>query len=281
MHCQRQTLGTLGGQGNLASVRKSWLRRCFDCSCPSIMKIPEIRGLIDRRLLVNFRIDADVLAQVLPPPFEPQLVNGYGMGGICLIRLKQIRPAWMPLPWGLGSENAAHRFAVTWPASGSVSAGQGVYIPRRDTSSRLNSLVGGRVFPGVHHHARFDVAETDDQFRLEMRSNDEACDVTVVGRRSANWPADPIFPDVAAASHFFEQGSVGYSDTNDCHCFDGLELACENWRVEPLEVEQVHSSYFENLNLFPEGSVQFDHALLMQSIAHRWRSKPALQSTAR
>ena len=53
-----------------------------------MMRIPTIRGIIDRRVLVNFRVDPDVLARVCPPPFRPQVVNGFGVAGICLIRLK-------------------------------------------------------------------------------------------------------------------------------------------------------------------------------------------------
>jgi hypothetical protein len=32
------------------------------------MKIPIIRGMIDRRILVNFRVDCGVLAPLLPAP---------------------------------------------------------------------------------------------------------------------------------------------------------------------------------------------------------------------
>ncbi len=110
------------------------------------MRIPIIRGLIDRRILVNFHVDPDVLAKVLPQPFRPKLVNGVGVAGVCLIRLKHIRPRFWPAMLGVSSENAAHRIAVQWEAGDELR--EGVYIPRRDTSSRLNSLVGGRLFPG-------------------------------------------------------------------------------------------------------------------------------------
>src|SRR5262249_60902512 len=60
------------------------------------MRIPTLRGVIDRRLLVNFRVDPDVLARHLPPPFMPKLIRGYGMVGICLIRLKNVRPRFAP-----------------------------------------------------------------------------------------------------------------------------------------------------------------------------------------
>ena len=52
------------------------------------MQIPIIRGIIDRRILVNFRVGAAVLTRLLPAPFRPKLVNGAGMAGVCLIRLR-------------------------------------------------------------------------------------------------------------------------------------------------------------------------------------------------
>ena len=120
------------------------------------MNVPTIKGIIDRRLLVNFRVDPLILSRVLPS-LRPQMVNGFGIAGICLIRLKGLHPTWLPSLPGWSSENAAHRIAVEWDRDGEVC--RGVYIPRRDTDSRLAVGVGGRFFPGIHHHARFDVRE--------------------------------------------------------------------------------------------------------------------------
>ncbi len=115
------------------------------------MQIPVIRGLIDRRILVNYRVDPSVLAALLPAPFRPKVTRGVGMVGICLIRLKQIRPSFIPSCLGISSENAAHRAAVEWDGNGGLC--EGVFVRRRDTNSWLNSLAGGRLFPGIHHRA--------------------------------------------------------------------------------------------------------------------------------
>src|SRR5262249_2541098 len=139
---------------------------CGYSSRESIMQIPIIRGLIERRILVNFRVDADVLARLLPRPFRPKLVNGAGVAGVCLIRLKNIRPKFLPSFVGISSENAAHRIAVEWEQGHETK--EGVFIPRRDTSSRLNMLAGGRLFPGVHHHADFQVQEHGENYLIEL-----------------------------------------------------------------------------------------------------------------
>jgi hypothetical protein len=238
------------------------------------MQIPVIRGRIDRRILVNYRVDAAVLARLLPAPFRPTLVNGAGMAGVCLIRLKDIRPRFLPSFLGISSENAAHRIAVEWDHNGNTR--EGVFIPRRDTSSRLNTLAGGRLFPGVHHHAAFRVREHDDCYRVELTSDDRRTHLLVEGRVAHELPPTSIFGSLQEASDFFERGSLGYSVTAKPDQFDGLELRSFDWQVQPLAVGKVESSFFESRALFPPGSVEFDCALLMRGIEHEWHGRGRL-----
>jgi Uncharacterized conserved protein (COG2071) len=238
------------------------------------MKIPAIRGIIDRRMLVNYRVDADVLARLLPPPFRPKTIHGVGMAGICLIRLKSVRPKFSPSWLGVASENAAHRAAVEWDDNGLTR--KGVYIFRRDTSSRLNALAGGRVFPGSHHHAAFTVDESGDQLSIALMSDDGFTCIAVRGRQTGAWPNDSVFDSLQNASAFFEAGSVGFSPTTSPARFQGVELECQNWQVNALDVEHVESSFFDETRRFPKGSIEFDCALLMRGIKHEWHGVPDL-----
>jgi hypothetical protein len=43
------------------------------------MQLPKVHGLIRRRLLVNFRVDAEVMSRFLPPPFRPKLHCGHAI----------------------------------------------------------------------------------------------------------------------------------------------------------------------------------------------------------
>jgi hypothetical protein len=193
-----------------------------------------------------------------------------------LIRLKHLRPRLLPLPWGIGSENAAHRIAVEWEENGELR--EGVYIPRRDTNSRWNTIVGGRLFPGIHHFAHFNVQEIGDQFSIGLKSEDGVTNVLVSGRIAEQLPSSSVFPSIAAASAFFQRGAVGYSTTPIKGRFDGLELRCENWHVEPLDIDRLQSSFFEDESIFPPGSIGFDCALLMRGIEHEWHSREDLCS---
>ena len=242
------------------------------------MKVPVVRGTIERRLLVNYRVDPVALRGVLPAPFRPQLVEGSAIAGICLIRLAGIRPRFVPAALGASSENAAHRIAVEWSDRGTTR--RGVYIPRRDSSSRLNRLIGGRLFPGIHHSARFDVREGASGFRVGMQSSDGSVHVLVDATATSALPTGSIFGSVADASAFFEQGSLGYSATRREGVFDGLELRSMAWRVEPLAVNVVESSFFERDGRFPTGSTQFDCALLVRNVDHEWHAREQLCMTS-
>jgi hypothetical protein len=233
------------------------------------MRIPVLRGTIKRRLLVNFRVDPTVIQRLLPAPFRPKLHRGDSIAGICLIRLEDIRPAGLPASIGFSSENAAHRIAVEWTDDSGIRR-EGVFIPRRDTGSRLNSLAGGRLFPGEHHHATFTVSDDGQNIDVAMESDDQHVSVRVVGRSAETLPQSSCFDSLLEASAFFEGGSLGYSVTRHDARLDGLLLRTLEWRVQALEVSTADSSYFADTSRFPSGAVQFDHALVMRDILHEW-----------
>lgn len=239
------------------------------------MRIPIMRGVIERRILANYRIDAGVARRVLPAPFRPKLVDGYAIAGICLIRLAEIRPRGLPSVVGIRSENCAHRFAVEWDTPDGPR--EGVYIPRRDTSSRINALVGGRLFPGVHSHATFDVHETSASLSVALESDDGATRIAVGGEVTKELPEGSVFGTLERASRFFEGGSLGYSVTRESGVYDGLELRTQSWRVEPLAVRRVQSSFFDDASRFPEGSAAFDCALVMRNVPHEWHGRQTLR----
>jgi len=238
------------------------------------MQLPVIQGVIDRRILINYHVDPEVIARVLPAPFHPKIINGSSIAGVCLIRLKNERPLFVPPFLGFDSENAAHRIAVTWDENGRQR--EGVYVPRRDTSSRFNALAGGRLFPGLQHHAKFQVRESADRLEISLQSDDSQTRLSTAGGLATKLSDCSIFSSLSEASSFFEAGSIGYSATESPSRFDGIELCCRSWSVEPLDMDHVQSSFFEDRSKFPKGSIDFDCALLMRNIEHEWRGRENL-----
>jgi hypothetical protein len=242
------------------------------------MKIPKINGTISRRLLLNYRISSDVVRAILPEKFRPKLVGGFAIGGICLIRLEEIRPKGLPKFLGISSENSAHRIAVEWEDDAGVLR-EGVYVPRRDTDSRLNALTGGRIFPGVQNLSRFTVSDEKGQISLQVNAKGMAeplVDIEV--SETDEFPVSSIFGSLDESSKFFEAGCMGYSSRPGSCILDGMKLHVTDWQVSPLNVHRIRSAYFDDRSLFPSSSIEFDHALLMRDIAHEWHSVPEMMA---
>ena len=224
---------------------------------------------------MNYRVDAAVMQRQLPEKFRPKLHNGFAIGGICLIRLEEIRPRGMPAFLGMHSENAAHRVAVLWDDEQGKTQ-EGVYIPRRDTNSKLNQIAGGRVFPGEHHAAKFAVTDDGETVDFSLKSEDGEVAVEIKACTSNTLPKSSGFSTLEEASQFFEPGALGYSATKSGLKLDGIRLKTMNWKVDALDVSHVRSSYFDDRSRFPEGSVVFDCALIMRDIEHEWHSEQEL-----
>lgn len=238
------------------------------------MRLPQIEGEIQRRLLVNYRVNPEAVARVLPPPFRPQLVGDAAVAGICLIRLAHMRPTYLPAWLGLRSENAAHRVAVEWDTPRGPRTG--VYIPRRDSDSMANILLGGRVYPGEHHRARFTVNERDDHVAVAFTSVDGSTGVDVSVRVAQRLTGSRLFADSREASDFFEAGSIGFSATRQRRRFDGLGLKTSAWKIQPTTIDHASSSHFDDPTLFPTGSAELDCALLMRRIPVTWQPLQSL-----
>ncbi len=134
------------------------------------MWLDMIHGTIERRVPLNYRVEPATLQRALPRPFRPKLYHGHGVGGVCMIRFSGLRPRLVPRWLGLGSENAAHRIAVEWEQDGEKR--EGVFIPRRDTNSRFNRALGGRVFPGIFQRSTFEVRESSSSVSVRILRGD-------------------------------------------------------------------------------------------------------------
>ncbi|MGK4580227.1 DUF2071 domain-containing protein [Kitasatospora sp. HPMI-4] len=240
------------------------------------MKQLQLSSVVERRLLVNYRVAPEAAARLLPGPLRPQLVHGHAVAGICLLRLGSVRPVWAPKAFGLRSENAAHRIAVEWDGPDGVETG--VYIPRRETASRLNAWAGGRLFPGEHSRADFEVHETPDRLRVALAARDGETRVDVTVELSDELRGSELFADLAEASRFFRCGAKGYSATGSGRHLDGMELRTDAWRVEAGLTRSAVSSFFDDPDRFPPGSATVDCALVMRDVPTSWRPLPAMAS---
>ena len=231
----------------------------------------EVTGVIDHRILLNFRVAPEVMQKNLPKKFTPKIINGYAFGGICQVSLSEMRPKGAPLWLGMNSHNIAHRIAVN------TQEGEGVYVTRRYTNSTINNLLGGKVFPGVYQKACFDVVVSDDKYNVTVTNERKDSIMIIKAEVASELTKGSLFSSTLEVSDFFKKGNIGWSSrANDNH-YDTIELMTEEWNMEPLHVEESFSAFFSDTQTFPEGSVEFDNAMIMRKLKHSWVTKDELK----
>jgi hypothetical protein len=228
-----------------------------------------VKGVIKRRVLINYQLDAEAAADILPAPFRPKLVKGKAIIGICQIRMEEMRPKSLSkLPCGASSNNAAHRMAVVWEEDGTER--EGVYIFRRDTDSRMNSLAGGRLFPGFTHYSQFDVTDEDGQVDFTMTAQDSVT-MRFKGHDAENIPESSVFSSFQEISDFFKEGADGYSPAREEKCSQGICLVTDTWNMRPFHVESSATTFFADAFAIEESKMLFDSAVVMRDVEHEWQ----------
>jgi hypothetical protein len=162
----------------------------------------------------------------------------------------------------------AHRVAIHYPSSDGIRSG--VFVWRRETDRRLIELLGGRLFPGVHHHARFEVRESENSLAMHVTCDDGEADVRFSARAVGEWRHTPSFGSFDEVSEFFRKGDCGFSCTMRGDELEGLQLKMLKWEMVPMEIESQHCAFYANSQSFPAGSLEFDCGLLMRGLPHEW-----------
>jgi len=264
---QKEKATLISGRGLYLCRQRTALPRTFACSTIGCM-LPVLEGVIARRVLLNFRADPEVAQRLLPIPLEVEQQHGSAILGVCLIRLEQLRPRGIPGALGVRSENMAHRVAIRYPTPAGIKPG--VLIWRRETDQKLVQLLGGRLFPGVHHAARFRVIDDRDHLEMEVTTPGKEADVKFSAQRAREWTATKAFSSFQEASEFFRKGDCGFSCSLHGNRLEGLQLKTLRWEMQPLAVESQHCRFYADTARFPAGSIAFDSALLMRGLPHEW-----------
>ncbi len=222
---------------------------------------PGVVGRIERRILLDHLVDPDVAARHLPPGLALRPLDGRAVVGVCLIRLVAVRPVGLPVGLGRAVEAAAHRISVV-----GADGEPGVFVPRRDTASRLAVLAGGRVWPGVHHRAGFSVGRTAGSLHVQVAGRDGTTVAVAVDRDARRGTA---LADPGAASAFHAVERTAWSPRRD-GSLEAAVMDCEPWTARPVGVTAAASSWLDDPDAFPPGSGGLAGALLMEDVAMRW-----------
>jgi hypothetical protein len=237
------------------------------------MRAPALRGRIDRRISVFYRLDPMAARELLPAPLRPRLVRGWALGGVCILRLARMRPRMLPIPLGLASELAWHRIAVEWEEDGRPMHGH--YLLRSETDSRLAPFPGARLVPSPDDCTRIEVRSSDAALTARVESGDGTTDLDLAASLGG-WRSDALFKSANAARASIASGHVVW-DGDEQGELEGVELRSTGGTAQGLEVVRLASTWFDDRARFPLGTAALDCAIVVRDADHEWHA-PASQA---
>jgi hypothetical protein len=224
---------------------------------------PAVRGVVGRRLLVNYRVELEKLDTVLSEPFRGREVGetGMGIGSICLTRVENARPRFAPEFFGVSAETATHRVYARVERSGDHC----IYVPRRDVSSRFHALLFGSLLPTEFEQGEFQEMENGRKHQIRVECGKEIVGVEFHEAERDGVGDDSVFYSVESASTFLCDGGTEYDLTGDV--YSGVETVPQERGLKPVEVDEVRSSFFEKLG------GKFDSAFRAENVEHVWKPR--------
>jgi len=233
------------------------------------MLFNSVSGLCERRLILNWRVDPELVVKHLPRPFRPRLVNGKAIVGVDILKLANMRLTGLPGFTGFSTENAVDRVSVEWDEGGAVV--KGLYVPYRYSPSAVNTIVSmTRLFPTVFTFANFAFSERGGIYRVTVRGEQNQFELEA--RQSKEFSDKSVFKSAKEASDFHRDSRISYSPSADENVLDAVYLKSLDWQAKPLEVKRISCSYVERL--YPKAA--FDSALIMFDTKHEWHGLGAI-----
>jgi len=222
---------------------------------------PAVSGVVESRILVNFRVGLDTLDTVLPEPFRGREVGetGVGIGTVCFTKVTKARPWFVPESLSVGFETATHRISAAVEGEGGTTFC--VYVPQREVSSRFCSVVGGFLLPTDFDRAEFQTKENDGA-RLIRADGIKFAGAKMYETDRDGVNDDSVFYSLESASKFLCEGGVEYSKSGGG--YGGVEFRTDETIIEPIDVTEAHSSYFEKMG------ARFDSAFRMRDVEGKW-----------
>ena len=214
------------------------------------VRTPVLQGTIEWRVLVVYRLDPAAVLDLIPAPFEAQVVNGFAVGAIALSKLTDVRPPGLPALLGVTVEHAAHLFAVKWrsaPSRGRRLHPEAAHQLADDGPDRRSS-VPGRVRAG---RLRSRGATVEAARRVSTWRG--VVDAAVHSRSGAGDEVNgsELFAFTVEASLLFRRGAVGYSLRRKGGVLDGVEMRTRTWNRSTPHRSSGRSSYFDDLTGSP------------------------------
>lgn len=232
-------------------------------------RLAQATGILEDTVLLNFRTDPNVLKRLLPAPFVPRLVDGYGLVGILMFKMRDLAcETNMGLP-SPPSDHVLYRVAVSWQQG--TRTHHGMYLLRHEVNTRLPVRQRKRgLFPVAAQPVRWHKAPEAGKFEWSLQTRNRTR-LKVQARLAAYFPPGSVFDSLDQASVFFQKERAAIAPRFQKSVFANTRFLPLNWAVKPLFIESLQTDMDQLGNLFPKGHIFFDSGLIWPQIPCKWQ----------
>lgn len=120
-------------------------------------------------------------------------------------------------------------------------------------SSAIEGLIDRRIL--INYRVDLEVLGKVLPSKISINSKDKMTRMVIDCENSETYSENSVFKSLHEVSDFFEKGSKGYSPARSEDNYHGIELVKETWKVSPLKVNNLESSFFLIPNYFRKGAL--------------------------
>jgi uncharacterized protein YqjF (DUF2071 family) len=244
--------------------------------CPSIPWLTAVRTCWIDALSINYRVEPDALAALLPAPLEPERHKSRGWVQVLVSSLRDLRPPGVPELFGQCFYQASYRAAVQYrDRAGALH--RGGYFLRSETNHPVMRAIGNALAEfRFHEFGAADMVMLREGDRLTVGVDpDPACPhgrlVSVVDTRPLPGP-----PPGSSWSSLDEL----HGPLIECYDAFGVDAAGGHLYVLTIDRDPWHARFVRPESLYSEyvdrgalggGAAEVDSVLHLTECRYRWR----------
>jgi hypothetical protein len=235
------------------------------------MRIPVLEARIDRKLLILFSTDPEVLANRIPPGRELRLQQDRAILYVQLTRYEKVRV--VPTPIGIGFDEVAYYIALESlpPKKPRMSRDQ---VIRVESGSAAHVQLA-RIFRSCEiTRAHFSARESANDLDVNGFSERGEILFALRGQQAPCFPPGLLFHGLPSVAEFFGWNLTPTGYEPDLPAPWPYRSRGGEYRCFPFEVTRFTSTFLECGIHFPAGAIVLDHAIWLRRVAGQWVSAP-------
>jgi uncharacterized protein YqjF (DUF2071 family) len=220
--------------------------------------------------LVNFSMEPETLARVLPSPLEAHLVGGRAFLSVVIADMDRMRPAFLPAFCGVTYQQVVYRAVVRCGRE------RGVHFLRSDADNRLMVLMGNLLSFFGFHEAHIISGQSGGQHHIDLatapgdHANIHASFDLTSARRIV--PDGSVFQSVDEAQASLVELYAAFHPQPGEAAVRTVRIKRSAWNIQFVDEPRSRFDFMNGSAAFPVGSTRLDSVIYVEDVDYFWHT---------